>query len=217
MSCSSTRERSIQHAASLSQAVDLLRHGARTVIVPHLFRSLRSNEIRTIHAHMDLRDIPLRITAAGVPVPREVPRFLHEPLRRLAEAHAAVVDANLVAGRVAFVSGTPCPRFHVDKLHMRTLCTLRGPGCVVAPDSALDLEKLFGGDIPFDAEPSEFESYVVKNPELLEHSQERDVVFLVGAGEHGSKLAKAAVHRSPIRDAKRDAPRLLVQIDCWDL
>ena len=61
-------------------------------------------------------------------------------------AFACLVDARRVGLRLRVLDGAMCPRFHVDHVPLRLICTYAGPGSewVAAPD-ALQVNRLAGG------------------------------------------------------------------------
>lgn len=153
---------------------------------------------------MDMRDLEMEIISpsivAGsdpgrrcrVKVPwqcRLFPKRIQDVLVDMSMTHARIVKSNAVRARVAVVYGTPCPRWHVDKVDMRGLCTLQGPGSVLRDESERDEES------------SEI------------HLNAGDVVFMRGAGEHGDDVQHAVTHRSPFIQNRLGQPRIIVQTD----
>lgn len=144
-------------------------------------------------------------------------RLLPPDVRRvmvdMAATHARITDATLVSGRVAIVVGTPCPKWHVDRVDLRSICTMYGPGTVLRRDHRMRYEAL---------------------PKDVIAARAGDVVFLRGAGSDGSELERSVVHRSPaLTDGVEQGGdkqnewmgedqqqgklvRLIVQIDSWD-
>lgn len=122
----------------------------------------------------DLRDIPLSSSPtplASLPLPYSLlPPSLSHPLRTLAGAHMAATGDDLVLGRVALVRGTPCPRWHVDKVRLRGLSSLQGPGCEMLVE------------------------------ERLVQVEAGEGVLMQGAGLHGEDVENAVLHRSPRND-----------------
>lgn len=111
-------------------------------------------------------------------------------LADMAYVHARATGARYVYGRIAIVYGTPCPRWHFDKLVLRGLCTLCGPGCVLRDTCA----KAQMAEIALG---------------------EGDVVFMRGAGVDGRDLHSAVRHRSPAVPPGQPA-RIILQTDCID-
>lgn len=104
----------------------------------------------------------------------------------LATQAMEVFASPLLALRLDVTEGQPCPKWHVDAVPGRLLCTLRGPGTEYGPIGP------------------EGEAQTV-------HSMPRGTVGVFrGVLWPGRELA-AIVHRSPPRDA--GGPRLVVVID----
>lgn len=63
-------------------------------------------------------------------------------------AFACLVDARRVGLRLRVLDGAMCPRFHVDHVPLRLICTYAGPGSewLAIPD-ALQVNRLAGGDV----------------------------------------------------------------------
>lgn len=143
---------------------------------------------------LNLRNIPLavdhshRIVSLPTLYALLLPPCVRDPLLDLAAAHAAVTGGATVRGRIAVVYGTPCPRWHVDKVVLRCICTLYGPGSVVWQSEVEAERELHAGD----------------------------VVLMRGAGVDGAKASYATTHRSPEVPEDAPAPRIIVQTDCWE-
>lgn len=116
-----------------------------------------------------------------------------EPLANEVE-HLASLAANVFASpllrlRLDVTEGQPCPKWHVDAVPGRLLCTLRGPGTEYGPIGP-------GGE-----------------PQSVHRMARGAVGVFRGALWPGRELA-AVLHRSPPREA--GGPRLLVVIDPVD-
>jgi len=63
-------------------------------------------------------------------------------------AFACLVDARRVGLRLRVLDGAMCPRFHVDHVPLRLICTYAGPGSewLATPD-ALQVNRLARGDV----------------------------------------------------------------------
>lgn len=171
----------------------------------------------------NIEGIPIHLTTtttteqdAVVQLPWQC-RLLPPDVRRvmvdMAATHARITDAALVSGRVAVVVGTPCPKWHVDRVDLRSICTMYGPGTVLRRDHRMRRDAL---------------------PKDLVSTRAGDVVFLRGAGADGSEFERSVVHRSPaltdglehggveqndwMREDQQEGKlvRLIVQIDSWD-
>lgn len=129
----------------------------------------------------------MRRVSIPAPYAQLVPRDARDALAEMAATHARLTGASVVFGRIAVFCGTPCPRWHVDKVRLRGLCSLHGPGCVLQDDSVRE------GEVCLRA---------------------GDAVFMYGAGVDGQSVDRAVVHRSPIVPSGSRAPRIIVQTDC---
>lgn len=69
-------------------------------------------------------------------------------VRWLVGAYACLLDARRVGLRLRALEGAMCPRFHVDHVPARLICTYAGPGSewLTAPD-AVQVEQLSTGDV----------------------------------------------------------------------
>ncbi|WP_313327565.1 DUF1826 domain-containing protein [Pseudomonas qingdaonensis] len=69
-------------------------------------------------------------------------------VRWLVGAYACLLDARRVGLRLRALEGAMCPRFHVDHVPARLICTYAGPGSewLTAPDT-VQVEQLSTGDV----------------------------------------------------------------------
>ena len=127
----------VKEAGSISEACGLLQD-TRCVIVPKLF----SHRISGLPPDYEVRDMRLDENESDVP--------FGDILHQFCEAHRAFSGKPCARGRVARVSGTPCPRAHVDYLGLRILVTLEGPGVVLltGPSGEI-LRRTEAGDVVF--------------------------------------------------------------------
>lgn len=131
---------------------------------------------------------------------RLLPGSVRETLVDMAYSHATVTHSECVEGKVALVFGTQCPRWHVDRIDLRGVCTLFGPGTVIRPCGCDD------DDVSIDTDAEDAE------PEHKELGA-GDVVFMKGTRADNSREADALVHRSPLVPETEMMPRLIVQTD----
>jgi hypothetical protein len=119
----------------------------------------------------------------------EAPDALAEEVATIAAHAAMALAAPLLEVRLSVSAGQPCPKWHVDAVAGRVLCTLRGPGTEFGPidphGGALSVHRLAPGHVG----------------------------AFRGALWPGKELA-GIVHRSP--PAPEGAPRLLLVIDPVD-
>lgn len=63
-----------------------------------------------------------------------MPRPLADDVTSLLHTAAAVGGWSRLEARLEVTRGVPCPRFHVDRVHTRLLCTYRGRATQFMPD-----------------------------------------------------------------------------------
>jgi Protein of unknown function (DUF1826) len=175
----------------------------------------RALDVGDIRIEVDVRSSIARLSNDMKPA---IPRCAVDALRSLAVAHATASEPRetvlTVRGRVALVEGVPCRRLHMDKVNLRTLATLSGRGCVIAPRADVDVHMLLSERA---RDPSltnaEHDELVLVDAARasLDELASGDVAFLAGAGPRNECIHSAAVHRSPRTIEKR----LIVQIDDW--
>lgn len=214
-------------APSLAEVAERIPGANGPVIVRGAFKPVNWVERMAIPWDLDTRDIRVELDVDGrtaqlpsAVVPLLPPRA-RDALCELSVVHAAASEkqgkpTRVVRGRVALVKGVQCPRLHVDRVNLRTLATLFGPGTVVAPPSSVDLNKLFS---PHMRDPTltneERDKYVlVQGSTGLEKLSCGDVAFLPGSGLDGAGIETAAVHRSPW--TRKSELRLMIQVDDWE-
>lgn len=173
-STSPTPAATVQRADSLQCAAKLLRHSAARCV--YVRRAFQASSL-TLPPGYDQRDIRV-----------DGDRWHGDDiLSQLAWAHCTVTGATFARARIARVQGTPCPRAHVDKLRLRAMVTLQGPGVVILHDSQPDR-------VALRAAPG-------------------DAVFMKGVGEL-EEDDDGVWHRSP-RRALWMRDRIVVQVDDW--
>ncbi|MEY4576416.1 MAG: hypothetical protein RL701_1119 [Pseudomonadota bacterium] len=108
------------------------------------------------------------------------------------EVLAELTGCELVGYRLACISTAMCPRFHVDKVLVRVVCTLSGCGTEFLASEDVDRSWLGVAD----AGPSDEASGLLRNGPRIRSADPGHVVFLKGEAwpdNHGN----GAVHRSP--------------------
>lgn len=132
-------------------------------------------ELATLHA-ASLPDVRCRTTPASFDDDlREIlahqgldpAAFQHwrADMAHLAERYFRVSDGRPVTLRLVTTDEDDCRRFHVDRTHLRLLCTYRGPGTEWLPEDQVDRAAQASGadnkDIIRCGEPARFESFWV--------------------------------------------------------
>jgi hypothetical protein len=120
---------------------------------------------------------------------------LLDDVARLCELYADLVGCPWLGLRFVVLDSTMCPRFHVDRVGVRLLCTYRGPGTEWAAREAL---------LP-----------AVDTPASTGRALPHDILLLKGSAWPDNGL-RGAVHRSPVAGCGV-RPRVLLSIDAvWD-
>ncbi len=123
-------------------------------------------------------------------------------LRQVADLYFKVSQGYDVTLRLETLDDTRCPRFHVDRTHLRLLCTYHGPGTEWLTDAQVDREAQNTGasneDIIRFGEPSRFETFWVG--------------ILKGASYPGN-AGRGLMHRSPPTTGFGQT-RVLFCLDC---
>ena len=136
---------------------------------------------------------------------------LADDVAGLAELHGDLLGCDAVGLRLEVIERAMCPRFHVDRVGIRLLCTYRGPGTEWLDDSAADRDFLGarGGGL------SDAASGLVRDPRGVHAVPPFAVAVLKGDRWQGN-AGRGIIHRSPAVLANQ-APRVLVAIDAiWD-
>ncbi|MCA3012068.1 MAG: DUF1826 domain-containing protein [Myxococcaceae bacterium] len=123
-----------------------------------------------------------------------------QDLARLLARYVAVVGEEPLRMQLATVDDRKCPRFHVDNVGVRLLCTYAGAATEWVPESSVDREHLRTCDAmhaPTRAGGS------------VEHLERFDVALMKGSAFPGNGRF-GTVHRSP---AVQGAPRLVFTVD----
>lgn len=232
--CFTATVASVRQVSSLPQAVTELKGGQSfAVVVPNVFRPVSWLTTHMLPKDLDIRNIELEFPHASDRIrcdedentlvrllpqsirKRTIPSRIPRALIALACAHAQATGASRVLARIAVVHGTPCTRLHVDKVQLRTICSLFGPGCVIAPRDAVDVHTLLNSRAVRNPQlrPEEHDDLVLRHPEMLINVKPGEVSFLRGIGSEITDNLKmtACVHRSPRLNSIRR--RLILQID----
>ncbi|MFK8082171.1 MAG: DUF1826 domain-containing protein, partial [Granulosicoccus sp.] len=122
--------------------------------------------------------------------------LLRSDVALLTEILCDLVDCPSVGLRLAIVANAMCPRWHVDRVPIRMLCTYSGSGTEWLEDQGVDKAKL-------------------SDPEIVDGICQRaasgEVVLLKGALWQGNEDF-GAVHRSP-SIASGEERRMLLTLD----
>lgn len=130
----STLRAGVVKAATLTDACELMRGGARCVVVPSAFRRQAAKMADDYHGlppGYDTRDILLSDDAPAPEAVLGVDDHLTAALNALGAIHRRATGSCKALGRITRAAGTPCPKAHADRLTLRAIATLRGPGTVL--------------------------------------------------------------------------------------
>ena len=128
-------------------------------------------------------------------------------LNQLVGIFADLLDCPSVGLRLEVVNRAMCPRFHVDHVGIRLLCTYRSPATEWLEDACADRSKL--GPAPPDV--SDENSGVILNPAGIHRATPYAIVLLKGSRWQGNE-GSGIIHRSPIVPSNT-APRVLLALD----
>lgn len=131
-------------------------------------------------------------------------------VRDMEELAALLCQVTRSSGaRVRFdvITGVQCPRFHVDNVKARLLCTYRGQGSQWIEEKDADLSKLGEGAQGL---PDE-QSGLFLRPDAVQTLPPFAIALLKGRQWPGNE-GRGAIHRSPPL-ARHAGPRVLVAID----
>jgi hypothetical protein len=132
---------------------------------------------------------------------------LQSDLTGLQELFADLIGCPAMGVRLELISRAMCPRFHVDKVGLRLLCTYRGAATEWLDDRSADRGKL-GAGADWRADQS---SGLIQDAAGILQAAPFDLVLLKGSAWPGNE-SRGAIHRSPAVTAD-EAPRVLLAID----
>ncbi|MEO6546288.1 MAG: DUF1826 domain-containing protein [Nitrospiraceae bacterium] len=149
----------------------------------------------------------------GAPVPHHLlPAHMGQEafvadLNQLVGIFADLLDCPSIGLRLEVVNRAMCPRFHVDHVGIRLLCTYRGPATEWLEDTCADRSKLGP------ASPDDFDenSGVIMNPAGIHRATPYAIVLLKGSRWQGNE-SSGIIHRSPTIPSNT-APRVLLALD----
>ena len=129
-----------------------------------------------------------------------------EDIYLLADMLTCLFDSKNVGLRLAPLTKAMCPRFHVDNIPARMVCTYLGNGTQWIPAEALDHSKLGHASNG----KSDDQSGLYADPEAVQQLNAFDVAILKGS-TWDNDVAKAVVHRScPVEVGQK---RVLLSLD----
>jgi len=140
--------------------------------------------------------------------------FLHaqalcNDISELVEMYCLLLDCEQVGVRLTVLERAMCPRFHVDMVPCRLVCTYHGPGSEWLSHNKVDRRKLGRGNNGLVDE----ESGIFQNTQDINKINAGDVAILKGERWEGNAGA-GLVHRSP--QLHSGEKRLLLTLDLQD-
>lgn len=167
------------------------RAAPREPLVAWLDRHLRHEEIVALErVDAAAPDFGALLDAVAPAVDAEALRVF---LAEVVDVYAILADADRIGLRFCVTRGQPCPRFHVDRVGLRLICTLRGPGTEWLDAADVD-RRLLGTRGADDAT-----SGVLRPGARIRRLQAFDVALFKGEAWPGN-AGRGAVHRSPPPD-----------------
>jgi len=128
-------------------------------------------------------------------------------LTHLAEVYTELLGCSSVGLRLEVMHRAMCPRFHIDHVGIRLLCTYRGPATEWLEDACADRSKLE----PYSADVSDENSGIILNRAGIHRIAPYAIALLKGSGWQGN-AGRGLIHRSPAVPADA-VPRVLVALD----
>jgi hypothetical protein len=121
------------------------------------------------------------------------------------ELFATVADCESIGIRMAITPERTCPRFHVDQVSLRLICTWQGPGTEWLEHTAVERRFLGHGsrDLPDEA------SGLIHPGERINSLGAFDIGFMKGEAWPGN-AGRGLVHRSP---PPNSLPRVMISMD----
>lgn len=131
-----------------------------------------------------------------------------EDVTSLAELYTTLLGPDALGVRLHRLEAPMCPRFHVDRVGVRLLCTYAGLGTQWLDDADAPRELLGPGA----AGRSDEESGLVRDPALVHEVMPMAIALLKGESYPGN-AGHGVIHRSP----HANKPRLLFSLDgLWE-
>lgn len=128
-------------------------------------------------------------------------------LATLAATLCALLGSRSARLRIEVATRTTCPRFHVDNVPARLLCTWRGPGTDYLEGRCADRSRLGPGS---DGLPDEFSGLILDSAGV--HRIPLFAVAVLKGERWPDRRSRGAIHRSPAMPPGA-GPRVMVAID----
>ncbi|MBN7796086.1 DUF1826 domain-containing protein [Parahaliea mediterranea] len=131
---------------------------------------------------------------------------LRADLHLLSDMFSCLFDLQCVGLRLGALTSAMCPKFHVDRVTCRLICTYTGAGTEWLPNHSVDRGKLGVASGGLD----DAASGLYPSPRAIQQLAAGDVALLKGEAWQGNEGA-GLVHRSPAVETGQ--PRLLLTLD----
>ena len=136
--------------------------------------------------------------------------FVHD-IYQLALLYIDLMGCDAAGARLEVIEKAMCPRFHVDRVGIRMLCSYRGPGTEILDSQHANRSCLGSGA---NGLPDE-SSGLLREAGKIQCLAPFSVVLLKGSLWQGN-VGRGVIHRSPAIGAG-EAPRILLAVDAiWD-
>ena len=119
-------------------------------------------------------------------------------LAQLCDLYETLVGSAALGVRLQSLDTPMCPRFHVDRVTLRLVCTWCGPGTEILDDPFADRSLLGAGSGGVDDQASG----LIRAPARLVSAAPGDVVLLKGERWPDNE-GRGVIHRSPHRPGRR--------------
>ena len=140
----------------------------------------------------------------------QISHTLSDDIAQLVDMFCCLFDLKRAGLRLTIMDSAMCPKFHVDKIPCRLVCTYHGIATEWLPNHLIDRTKLGAGSL---GETDE-ESGLFNNTNTIQRLSRGDVALIKGEYWEGNEGA-GLVHRSP--PIASGANRLLLTLDFIDL
>lgn len=180
--------------------------------ITHALQQLQATHTRDIVQRLDTRDLLQPAAAPDLTAPLQdfpaVPGREHliRDIGQLVELFITLADCRHVGLRLSITTQRPCPRFHVDHVDLRLVCTWQGPATQWLEHQAVNRAALGRGA---QGQPDETSGALHRGAQIHQ-LRPFDVAVLKGERYPGN-AGHGAVHRSPAMPA--GALRVMLSLD----
>lgn len=162
---------------------------------------------QVVPANMDAESLAKQLPAPEGSLQQSRIAFAQD-LKLLCEMYACLFDLDQIGMRISALNRAMCPRFHVDHVICRLICTYFGSGTEWLPESSVTRSAL--GIIDVKPDIADAVAHNQSCEPDIRTLREGSVGLLKGEKWPGNE-GRGLVHRSPAASA--DQPRLIVTLD----